>query len=364
MDDMHRDRVAGTGYTDKLLEDAAELSRGVWNDLYSFGKQFSEKIKTEGKEDSTKVQSEKSPGQKNNAWRFDGKGQKEGLDRISMTASINVPADEFCKHNPDAAADLSRLIGKKDFRARHATTNELDQGWKLEGVNKDGTLRLSKDYHFDVQHKDSHNGLIEAMPGVSKEHVQALQKKLDQLPENIVAALRNQGYKIIATGINSQAIPELRGMTPRGWSKDTTFDSSDGTHDNVRRVILAPELFEQDGNLTPVDREEVVVHQIGHALDHALGKLSNKQDFQAAFKKDMEALAEKGDSMSDRERLIHDYFKQKRGPSKGENPGSEECFASLFGMLLTGPENPQDRVPFRQNFPNSIKTIEAMIRKL
>jgi hypothetical protein len=278
---------------------------------------------------------------------------------------------EFLEQNqlePQTIDKLRLSVGKEGFKARHATTGEIDGQWTLAAVDKDknnaDSVRLTKDYSLSVQRKDKHDGLIEALPGVPQSHIRALEKKLAQLPTNVLRALESKGYKIVATTTNTDAIPELKGKSPRGWPTDSTFDNSDGTHDNVRRVILAPSRFKQGDDYVPVEREDVVVHQIGHALDHAFNKLSNDLEFQKAFQEDMRKLGAKGNLMNERERMIYDYFNQKDGPGKDEHPGREEAFASLFGMLLTGSENPDDKIHLERNFPNTIKVIQRQIAKL
>lgn len=349
--------------------DAANINGGLWDHAFaSFG---AAKDRIADAFNSLKLPEL----QLSNHWHLQ-KHLDGGLDQISTQAEVNVPANDFLVQNPalakklggDAAKitdkDIDGAAAKDGFNVRHATTGEVDAGWKFESINKDGSIRLAKDYTMDVKAADKHDSkLVETLPGVPPEHTRALEKKLAEVPPGVLQALTNQGYKIIACPTNTDAIPELKGKTPRGWPEDTTFDNSDGTHDNVRRVILAPYRVKQGNDFVPVDREDVVVHQIGHALDHALGKLSNSPEFQKAFKADMQKLAEKG-FMTDREKMIYDYFNQKDGPDKNERPGSEEAFASLFGMVLTGPENPEDRVPFEKNFPETIKVVRDQIAKL
>jgi hypothetical protein len=127
---------------------------------------------------------------------------------------------------------------------------------------------------------------------------------------------------------------------------------------------LAPVREKVGDEYLPVVRPEVVTHQVGHALDHAFGKLSNDPEFQKASQEDMKKLGDLGPFMNEREKLIYNYFNQKEGPGQGERPGSEEAFASLFGMLLTGPENPEDRAPFEKNFQNTIRVVRRQIDKL
>ncbi len=277
--------------------------------------------------------------------------------------TLTLSAEEFKNQNPGFDGRANSSSGAS-FNVRHASTGEIDSGWKVDAQGSDGILRLSKQYSIDVSAKTSHDGLLESTPDVPKEHIKGLEAKLSELPPNIRKALSDKGYKILAASTNTDAIPELKGLIPRGWPADTTFDNSDGTHDNLRRLILAPVRFKSGADFVPVDRDNVVVHQIGHALDHAFGKLSNAPEFQKAFKAEMEKLAQKGPFMNEREKAIYNYFNQKDGPGKDERPGSEEAFASLFGLVLTGPENEEDRQPFENNFAETIKIVRQQIKAL
>jgi hypothetical protein len=362
MEEKHNERVGAAGGENGFnpCDGAAMLASGAWSKMDGLCKSVPDR--TERTSDTPSL-----PGlELSNHWHSAGTVRK-GFDRIKTSAAVNVPAEAFLALNPGEGrtiADLPGLVGKDGFKVRHATTGEVDGGWQLDSVSKDGSISLSRDYAMEVRNRSSHDRLIETLAGVPPEHVSALEQKLAQLPPHVLKALEDKGYKIIATPTNTDAIPDLKGKTPRGWPQGSTFDDSDGTHDNVRRVILAPYSYRQGNEFVPVERPDVVVHQIGHALDHAYGKLSNADEFQQAFRSDMKRLAEKGDNMSDRERAIYDYFNQKDGPARGERPGSEEAFASLAGLLLSGPENPGDRPVFEKNFAATAEVVRHQIDNL
>lgn len=331
----------------------AELAIRVWDSIAS------EIFKPHSKSTAKTAEKESS-----NTWSAkDSKATSEKSEYIHNKASVDVSNAEFIRSNPELKGKPSSEWSKDgNYKLRHATTGEVDSAWKLTGVKGDGSVQLQKDYRLEVASKKDHSDLIESIPGVPEKHVKALEAKLNELPANVKTALKDAGYKIVATRFNTDAIPELKALHPRGWDPSGNFDTSDGTHDNVRRLILAPYSFVNNRSVEAVSRPDVLVHQIGHALDHALGKLSNKPEFQEAFAKDMQQMAKK--ELDDREEAIFSYFSQKKGPVKGENPGSEECFASLFGLVLTGPENPIDKKAFENNFQNTIQVVKRQIKAL
>lgn len=283
-----------------------------------------------------------------NRWTA-SKTDRDSIHRLSLKSSQVVDVKEFRAVNPDAPADLQAKIGAQEFKFRHASTGEIDSGWKPESVT-DGRLKLTKSYETLVSAKKSHEGVIESLPGVPPSFVARLQSKLDELPANVRSNLQASGYKIIAAPVIADAIPELRKRTPRGWDEATTFENSDGTHENVRKLIIAPMRVKVDEDWFPVMRPNTLVHHVGHALDCANG-LSKDPGFQRAFKEDMDALRGLNHP-------IAKYFAQPGGP------GAEEAFASLFGLALTGPENEADRPFLHRHFQNSMPVVKKQIERL
>jgi hypothetical protein len=277
-------------------------------------------------------------------------GPDKNTDKLTITADYSVSQAEFYKQNPLAPKNLDKVAADARFKVKHPTTGEIDDGWRLTGHGK-GDVRLQRQYSMEAQ-SGKHDGLVESLPGVPGDFTARLEKKLQQLPNNVVENLRQAGYKIIAAPTIVDAMPGLKGLSPRGWPEETTFDDSDGTHDNVSKRIIAPMRVKYDGQWGVVERPEVVVHQIGHALDFHNGFLSSQKEFVAAFNKDMShGLLNKRDP-------IIKYFSQPDGV------GRQEAFATIFGLVLTGPENETDRQFLEQAFPHTIKAVKEQIRKL
>ena len=276
---------------------------------------------------------------------------KTSLDQITYRATVTVPFADLKQHNRELPA-LGELKPGGNYKVKHATTGEVDDNWRIRAIDtKKESVDLERKYSLRVQHKDDHSGLVETTNGVPDTIAQSLQKKLDQLPANVIANLKGAGYKILAAPTIIDALPGLKGLTPRGWPTDTTFDHSDGTHDNVAKLIIAPMRFKRPGgDFEPVLREEVVVHQIGHALDFANNMLSAEPQFKAAYAKDM--------LLANPRNPIIAYLSQQDGV------GRQETFATLFGLVLTGPENEADRAFLETTFPNTISVVKDQIKAL
>lgn len=283
-----------------------------------------------------------------NRWIVAGEA-KPGVDRLSIRSEYRVSEADFRNANPDVEPD--KLDTKGSFKLKHPTTGAVDEGWKFKSREKDGSITMERDYNFDVQAKKDHSGVLEAMPGIPDSFIKHVQKKIDEMPPNVVANLKKNGYKIMAAATIPDAMPELEKLTPRGWPEDTKFINSDGTHDDVSKRIIAPMRFISESELEPVMRENVVTHQVGHALDFANGFLSARPEFIDAYNKDMAAILKKDSS-------IVKYLSQPNGI------GRQETFASIFGLLTTGPENESDRKFLTQSFPNVMKVVERQIKDL
>ncbi len=299
--------------------------------------------------DQSKLLTDKpKSGDSANKWTSAGE-VKTGVNRLSLKSEYRVSAEQFKQANPDS--NLEKLDTTGSFKVKHPTTGAVDDGWTVKERGQDGSLTLTRNYSFDVQARKDHSGVLEAMPGVPESFTKQVQRKIEEMPPNVVASLQRNGYKIIAAATIPDAMPELEKLTPRGWPADSKFINSDGTHDDVSKRIIAPMRFMREGEMEPVMRDNVVTHQVGHALDFAHDFLSSKPEFLDAYKKDMAAIR-------DKESPVVKYLSQPNGI------GRQETFAAIFGLVTTGPENESDTRFLRQSFPNVIKVVEKQIKDL
>ncbi len=297
------------------------------------------------------------PDKHENRWILSRTGER--VDTLSMAAVVSVTASEFFRTNPDALAkfgkDPARVSQAADYKLLHASTGEIDGGWRIREVDGDkDRLVLTKTYNCQVEHRDNHDGLVEVVPGTASALRERIEKKLAELPPNVISALQNAGYKIILTNWIEDAMPSLKGLTPRGWDRNQTFRNSDGTEDNVTRRIVIPAMWVVDGQPAEARRRDEVVHQIGHALDFARGAgdgfLSAEKAFVRAYEREIARLDKNDDVVR--------YFSQPGGA------GRQEVFATLFGLALTGPEIPSMRKWLSDSFPETLSVVGSQIRDL
>ncbi len=93
---------------------------------------------------------------------------------------------------------------------------------------------------------------------------------------------------IIAANKLTDALPELKGQKPRGWPPGLTWDAVDGAYSPSRNmVVVAEETTDSNGKWVKSNRtEDVTRHEVGHAVDFGMGKLSNSAAFTKAYDED------------------------------------------------------------------------------
>lgn len=285
-----------------------------------------------------------------NQWEFDS-SPKDGVDRLKLRSEYKVSREDFFKANPKLENKIPQGDENKNLKLRHPTTGQVDDHWSMKSENKDGSITLTREYEIDVQAKEDHQDLIEALPGVPSSFTEQLNRKLMEMPDNVRNSLKRHGYKIVAAPTIPDAIPGLENLTPRGWPAHKNFYNSDGTHDDVSKRIISPMRYLRGENMAPVMRENVLTHQVGHALDFAHGFLSSTPEFIEAYNKDFQRLQGSTDPRAR-------YLSQAKGV------GRQETFAAIFGQVLTGPENERDREFLTTNFPEVTKVVKNQIKKL
>lgn len=286
---------------------------------------------------------------KENCWRVTD--NENGTEQLAMTSVRSVGTKEFCAAN--GIASTKDLDTSKTYKLRHPT-GRLESGWRVDKVTTDGVV-LSIDTEIVVQtHKDkaARERLLEVMPGADKSHVDEVHATLKQIPQNVLEFVQKSGFKIVVAPRITAALPHLSGVEPRGWG-GLTFDNSDGTMDEARKLIVSPDKYLNGKKWEVNTRPHVVSHQIAHAIDAILENYSNSADFIRAYSRDIDAIPK-----SDRNH-IYKYLTQR-----DFDAGRKEAYACIAGMLLTGPENPEDREYFEKHFPNLIALLRQQLKQL
>ncbi|MDQ2084524.1 phage minor head protein [Xanthobacteraceae bacterium Astr-EGSB] len=142
------------------------------------------------------------------------------------------------------------------------------------------------------------------------------------LPSQVTDKLRSSGITIHAAARITDIIAEAG--TPRGWPAGSTYANLDGLFQSRLqgdRVIVAETYLSRTGRWQATDRTiGVINHEIGHALDRAVGDASHGEAFGLAYHTDLISQAA-GVAAVDR------YFLQ------AGVAGRQETFAEIFAQL-------------------------------
>jgi hypothetical protein len=186
--------------------------------------------------------------------------------------------------------------------------------------------------------------LVRAGGSATDEDVAVSAERLQQMPVAALERMAARGASVVAArGSVTDHLTELRGVQPRGYPPGRTWDDvQGGYHSGTREAVIAT--TERNGRRVIGERAsaDVVLHEAGHAYDHAMGRPStNDAAFVAAREQDLDAL----------QRLHSTYFTQPG------DAGRSETYAESMAMFFADPNRLQRRLPnlynyWAQQFPN------------
>lgn len=148
--------------------------------------------------------------------------------------------------------------------------------------------------------------------------------RVAMLPMSVMQELSAHGVKVaVGRGSVTDVMTELKGVQPRGWPPGTSWNDVPGLHDpSKKRVVVATEAHAGGRRIsTGHGSADLVLHETGHALDHARKSESKSQAFRAAYEKDKARM------------LLGTYLLQPG------DAGLSEAYAESFGSFMVG-KNP------------------------
>ena len=116
-------------------------------------------------------------------------------------------------------------------------------------------------------------------------------REVAKLPAGGLQALRDKGIRItVVKNSVVEALPNLKGVRPRGWPPGTGWDTVPGTYDpNTHQVVIATRNGAVPATGNGHGSADLVVHETGHAIDAAVSG-HNDAAFQAARNRDLAVL--------------------------------------------------------------------------
>ncbi len=299
-------------------------------------------------------------------WQASHHKTDKKLDILERHAVQNVPVEKFLADNPGKVMQLAE--GKNPILyAYNHISGETDKGWQLDGINKDGTLRMLKPIRFEVKRTD-HKGLIESLDGVSDEFKGKVDKFLEgvTVPPNLCKKLAEAGCKIILTPNMTETFPFLKGERPNGWPAGSTWDAVDAMYNEEASLslYLADKVL-QDGKWNPSRSHDAsaVTHELGHAVDNYGPKMIDKTKSTDTYLSDSDGFRksyehESAAITSEEDRELIGYFLQPK------ELGRRETFAELVNYLNGRSTDPRTKVLFEKYFPKTIAETKLLLEQI
>ncbi|WP_282780016.1 MULTISPECIES: hypothetical protein [unclassified Nocardia] len=171
-----------------------------------------------------------------------------------------------------ATARAVRGTDRASHRQILASTGEEHNGQASHDFGNGTSTRLSDIYGDRLR--------IVGQGPVPERHLRDLERLPDSFHRKMLGyfASHPKGGIDIVAGSVTDVMPELRGVTPRGWPANTTWDDVPGLHDlSTHRVVL--------GDRGDHGSVSLAVHEVGHAFDRALLDASDSDDFRQLYDK-------------------------------------------------------------------------------
>jgi len=135
-------------------------------------------------------------------------------------------------------------------------------------------------------------------------------------PNALEALVKNDHWVVINPRSAGEYFPDLAGQHPRGYSAPATYEDCAGL---FKVEAVGATVF--IGDTVQHGSQDVVGHEIGHALDHIAGYPSTQSgDFESSFNRQWSA------AVTEMGSRISPYYRQMDGA------GSQEMFAEAFAI--------------------------------
>ncbi len=186
---------------------------------------------------------------------------------------------------------------------------------------------------------------------------QAVQEAIGSLPQSIVHAVEQAGYRVILAPTLTIAIPRLVGQHPPGYPTDATWNHADGGTFAGKIIAIAQQhaLYGLPGTVidTSMQRAATLVrHEYGHALDRICQFSQNENFIQAYFKDVHNIQSDLGKWRSVMDEL--EYCLQ------AAEAGRAETFAEIFAELQGG--GTATALRLIDAFPKTTALIESWLK--
>lgn len=209
--------------------------------------------------------------------------------------------------------------------------------WTTERISRARSLMQRERRYLGIQ--------VKYLGHPSDELLAIVLGNLSTLQELDAARLAKFGTTVAVVSWIRNLDPDLANQQPRGWAEDKTWNDADGIY---RRAFKTAAVAENTNDGKSVRSVFVLWHELGHAIDHAIGDYSHSDAFKSAYADDVSRF-------NADQRKKQSYFLQE-----GE-AGQEEAFAEIYAALNTA--EPGKTHEILQLFPQSMLQIIGRLSK-
>lgn len=123
-------------------------------------------------------------------------------------------------------------------------------------------------------------------------------EKYELINFNIRETMRGMGLKIVVFDgrltMNKELL-FLKKITPRNWSKENTWDISDGCyHEGENKVFTAKSItYYENGKKITENGRDILLHEVGHAYDILIGKKLYRKHISEEIEKEIKKFIKK-----------------------------------------------------------------------
>ena len=181
-----------------------------------------------------------------------------------------------------------------------------------------------------------------------------------KVPNGAKTLLHEKGVSVHAPEKLLDVAPELAGQQPRGWSEGKTWENVGGVYMGgaTKRCIAAEKSVSVHHGVKALRPENrggaVMLHETGHAVDHAMGYASETGAFRQAYSEDVAQYLKEGGTTHEGQ---YSYFMQPG------NAGRSEMFAEMFADRLGKPTNSR-HPPLSARFPKCAAHMDQLLKEL
>jgi hypothetical protein len=159
-------------------------------------------------------------------------------------------------------------------------------------------------------------------PELTADFIASVKAALSRMPSGILQTLRSSSCRVVLTPTMIDKYPELKNEKPRGYDAGGSYKNCPAMFDNGA-VNVCEYYFDSARNQwrRQPDPVNALKHEIGHALDAYLGRLSEQRSFITAYQADFAKLTD-----SDKRDLSYYCY--------NDTGAHSETFAELASALL------------------------------